>query len=514
MFLFVCRERKDNNMIQDNLDSILSKASKSTGGIVRKQEVAGKFQYAIDSESTMPESLTLFEMENPDVEQWYDVFHVMDCTKTKDAKMHVGALLALTYSSSFLELEAVVYDKETQEKIDEFAPVIETNTAVAELDESRDIPQGFENKELICVVKGIYEDENGKKHELLKPSLFAFDIKDYIDYHHIRPIKEEKCIYTGGKWQKLYSGEPMRKVNDRVVISYLRTPKDVSDCDYVCNFERGEGTDHPIVGIPFHATLRLKQEGYFSEPVTGRGWIQRMDSSQSGGKPLIYEDRLEHSYGKSGDTKVEIDEDKGWGVVYKEESMEPVDFQFYYDMHGKIVSGNGEDSVTIPWSTSVTSDINQTGCLYSGMKPLRIMWGCLAQDTLVSMGNGFKRKIQNVRVGEYVMTQNGKARVMNSWSGRGDNMMCLTMEDKSCLFLTADHPVCTTSGWKKAKEIVEGELLVREQKKRSNLEVKVVKVEKAASNNVVYNLSTKGKEHEFFAEGILVGDMERENGRV
>lgn len=501
-------------MIQDNLGSILSKASKSTGGIVRKQEVAGKMQYAMDSESTMPKKLTLFETETPDVKQWYDVFHVMDCTKTKDAKMHVGALLALTYSSSFLELEAAVYDKETQEKIAEFAPVTEKNTAVAELDESRDIPQGFEARELVCVVKGVYEDEDKRRHELLKPSMLAYDIKDYIDYHHIRPIKEEKCIYTGGKWQELYSGGTEGKVNDRVVISYLRTPKDVSDCDYVCNFDRGEGTDHPIVGIPFHATLSLKQEGYFSEPVTGRGWIQRMDSSRSGGKSLIYEDRLQHSYGKRGDTKVEIDEDKGWGVVYNEESMEPVDFQFYYDMQGKIVTGGGQDEVTVPWHTSVTSDINQTGCLYSGMKPLRIMWGCLAQDTLISMANGFKRKIQNVRVGEFVVTQNGQARVTNSWSGKGDNMLCMTMEDNSRLFLTADHPVRTVSGWKKAKEISAGEVLVKEQKKYSSPEVKVVKVEKAASNNVVYNLSIKGKEHEFFAEGILVGDMERENGKV
>lgn len=326
--------------LRSGLNELMQQSSLMRGGIIREagnQPSGGRFLRSCIMNNALPQRLTLFEEKDPDPSQWYDVFQVTDFTRDASG-IHAGAVLAFTKCRPRISLEAAIYDRRTGEKLQDLSAVSKEHAALVELNESGVLREDIKEKELVLVVEGSYLDEAGGRHSLYKPKPLSVDIKDYVTYDHIRPKKEEGCIFIGAGNAIYRSGSYVGKVDNRVVISYLRTPDDISDCDYVCNFGRGEGTDHPVIGIPFHAVLGLKHPGYFNAPVTGQGWICRMDETGSGGKVITYEDKTVYSYGKHADTSVEIEEASSWGVTYEEDGgMKPVDFQFYYDMHVEIV---------------------------------------------------------------------------------------------------------------------------------------------------------------------------------
>lgn len=500
--------------LKGGLNELLQKSCRMNGGIIREglRADAGKMLRSCAAANAMPERLTLFEQENPDPSQWYDVFQVTDFSKDTGDNVHVGAVMAFTRCRPDISLDAAVYDRETGEKLQDLTEVSKENSALIELNELCPLCGEAIGKELVLVVEGSYRDEAGSRHSLYKPKPLSVDIKDYVTYEHIRPKKEENCVFIGEGIATYMSGSYVGKVNDRIVISYLRTPDDISDCDYVCNFKRGEHTDHPIIGIPFHAVLGLQQSGYFEAPVVGRGWICRMDESGSGGKIITYEDKSEHSYGKSGDESIEIEEAQSWGVTYGEEGgMKPVDFQFYYDMHIEIAVtekvGGEEKKTSLSWDTTATSDPAAAGSIFQEIKPLRIMWGCLEQNALITMWDGSRRRINEIRIGEGILANDKYARVSNIWKGYEENLVKITLESGTSLGMTEDHPVNTVDGWKKAGKLEEGQTVVTETGDREKIvEVKIVRYEEC-----VYNLSLDEENNCFWANGMLVGSMELQN---
>ncbi|MCD8000150.1 MAG: Hint domain-containing protein [Clostridiales bacterium] len=499
-------------MKEQRINDLLKKAAESNNGIVRShQGIANgdttNAKLEKNNLMALPERLTLFEVASPDPARWYDVFQITDFGRVPGNRFHVGAVLALKEAGQSLRLEAAIYDKAKDEKIMELPVIEDHDTAMITLNQTEIMPSGISESDLVLAVQATYRNASGEERSLLKPMEWSLNVNDYIEYVHIRPVKENGCVPIGAASSYYYSGAYVGEVSDRVVISYLRTPDDVRDCDYVCNFKRGEGTDHPIIGIPFHCKLKLKKRGKFLEPVTGQGWICRMDSTASGGKICTYEDKKEHTYGNAGDELIEIEEAGSWGVVYEEEGgMKPVDFHFYYDMYLHISVEDEKQGLELTWNTMVTSS-QAEGALYHEILPLRLMWGCVEKNAMVLLADGSMRSVENLKIGDRVRGIEGEDAIINIWKGREEKLTELLLEDFCRLKLTNDHPVLTDVGYRKAAQLKAGDLVVM----ADGGKIPVKAVCEAVYGDMVYNLELESGRN-FFANGIAVGDYRCQNG--
>lgn len=132
--------------------------------------------------------------------------------------------------------------------------------------------------------------------------------------------------------------------------------------------------------------------------------------------------------------------------------------------------------------------------------------GCLSKDTNILMADGSTRKICDVRIGDLLQSTNGMTSVNNIWLGQEEKMLALKTCNKT-LTLTEEHPVLLNDGtWVRADNIKEGNIV---QTKDGNEEVISITILKDPSE--VYNFDIEDEDVAFFAEGIAVGDMRREN---
>lgn len=134
--------------------------------------------------------------------------------------------------------------------------------------------------------------------------------------------------------------------------------------------------------------------------------------------------------------------------------------------------------------------------------------GCLEKSTLISMADGSKRYINDIRIGELLQCKDGMKQVANIWRGREDEYIQITWEHSCTLSATASHPILTMNGWKRASDIVVGDIVCVENGQSQVTDVKTVK-----ADIEVYNLSLSDSENvqAMIANGIYVGDFDTQN---
>lgn len=144
---------------------------------------------------------------------------------------------------------------------------------------------------------------------------------------------------------------------------------------------------------------------------------------------------------------------------------------------------------------------------------------CFPAGTLISMADGSLKNIEDVKIGEKVLSYNGKrivkSNVLEIESPVRDNLYEITFNDGTKLDLTREHPIYTKKGW---ESINPSETL----KENSNLDVNILNVgdfvlnsnlnfveissikDISKGNIQTYNLKEISKTNAFFAEGYLV----------
>jgi predicted phage terminase large subunit-like protein len=86
---------------------------------------------------------------------------------------------------------------------------------------------------------------------------------------------------------------------------------------------------------------------------------------------------------------------------------------------------------------------------------------CCSPDTMIALPNGGERKIQDIRVGDVVMTRHGPRKVIAAGiSGNPNSRVRIEVGDTS-LTVTEDHPILIGDQWIPAGEIKKGDLLWR-----------------------------------------------------
>lgn len=154
--------------------------------------------------------------------------------------------------------------------------------------------------------------------------------------------------------------------------------------------------------------------------------------------------------------------------------------------------------------------------------------GCFVAGTLVEMADGSQKPIEAIRIGDAVRGEGGFNNVMKVQLYQSDEP--IYSFNHGTFFITAEHPVRTTQGWKaidpeltrreyrKAAEkagnrsildtitqLKEGDIIIGANNKKITLR-KLVKRDHAGTPQTLYNLSLDG-DHTHYANGILVHNM-------
>lgn len=171
-----------------------------------------------------------------------------------------------------------------------------------------------------------------------------------------------------------------------------------------------------------------------------------------------------------------------------------------------IVNINGAE-VTV--NTYVGSNIEEdkTHCK---IQKVFLQWGCLGKNTLIMMADGTYKIISNLRIGELVNTGKGIAEIYNIYSGHQLNVVNLETESGKRLLMTNGHPVLTERGWVRAENLNASDKVINAEGKTEALKALFPSI----YDDKIYNLQLNTEEHQFVAEGIVVGDFMLQNTKL
>lgn len=141
---------------------------------------------------------------------------------------------------------------------------------------------------------------------------------------------------------------------------------------------------------------------------------------------------------------------------------------------------------------------------------LRLIWGCVAEDTQITMADGTMRRISELSQGDSVMSGDGSAaEIATVYSGPEKKLYVLELADGTRLRATDTHPVKTETGFVAMNRIAVGDSV---QKQDSSMQ-RVVSLNTEEYSGKVYNLQLCGGKRNMYCNGILAGDFITENSR-
>lgn len=147
------------------------------------------------------------------------------------------------------------------------------------------------------------------------------------------------------------------------------------------------------------------------------------------------------------------------------------------------------------------------------IKPMQIVYGCLGENTMITMEDGSQKPIQNIDAGEWVRSRYGKKlRVEHSTTGTEDDYLNIFYgEEGQSIVSSTGHPFVTTQGIVLAKELEAGIELVGPEEKLHT--IREVTTHQDEINVYNLHLSTNFPAEELeedesimYANGVLVGD--------
>lgn len=148
--------------------------------------------------------------------------------------------------------------------------------------------------------------------------------------------------------------------------------------------------------------------------------------------------------------------------------------------------------------------ISQPSPHYKQISDIHLYWGCLAEDTLVLMADGTKRRIQEVRIGDRVMAnpQGMLATVTNVWTGTDETLYCLRAENDAEIMATQDHPFITKNGSRSLIMLNDTDELLMGDGSYSRIKYAYPLTE----GHRIYNLDLSGDTHTMICNDFVVGD--------
>lgn len=270
---------------------------------------------------------------------------------------------------------------------------------------------------------------------------------------------------------------------------------------------------YPILAIPAKGIIRLGRSVIIDPIVKNKKAI--IERISVGGVAIIPHDKFLPEVIDNGTLQYELDTD--WGIYLKQAGdLKPQTYNFTlsFDIEYHLPAGSLQ---TVNFKlTSKTKERIRTGTvIQEPILPLKIMWGCLAESTVITLSDGQCKPINALCIGDRVLSGINKkfATVSNIWKGAEDKLFLMTAEDGSQLEATASHPLYVRSEnpikLKRVKDINANDCIATSSQQGIAWH-RVELIQPLTCSSTVYNLSLDNDEG-FYANGILVGDMNAQN---
>lgn len=221
-----------------------------------------------------------------------------------------------------------------------------------------------------------------------------------------------------------------------VTVALYREPEDLSDVDYLCEFEQEPLQRYPYIGVPCFGRLQLDGDwrfGAFDKEKCVCAIVAKEGGSAV--KVLGYE---EHGLAFTVKGSIaEVSRTAPWEeYLIQPEGLERHFFDIELRLTCQITDGERvQDATAVLTSKGLKSAVR--GDLY----PVALMWGCLGRGTRIRMGDGSEKVVEHIRIGDRVYDPVKKEAVIveNCWKGMEEEMLEITVESGRSLLVTVDH---------------------------------------------------------------------------
>lgn len=462
---------------------------------------------------------TLFEVENPQSGVLYDTFDIR--TFEMNATLNNGLLnsyVSLTAPASKITLSADIIHTLDQKILASINPIATQNSNYLELNQSFTLDSSISGSDLAALVYANWTNPDGTDEEL--SMLYELNHKDeMLEYEHQRPSTNDHGVVIGSPLDMTYD-ETIKADNDsdHIVIALYRKPDDVSEVNYICGFGNLDG--QPYLGIP--------AKGIFSMPsnyvpcVSGSNAPSAtciLGPKSGGGKSVAqiipeYQSDCDDMLFSAVGNELHYDMAYNWGIVY-DGPANWVKCEFDYELRLRVAFQNTQNGSIKTYQPRITSIISDTGATEI-IKPLYIMYGCLAAETLINMADGSSEEIRNIAIGDDILGADGEAwLVKNVWRGYEEILIWVEAGGLR-IGLTLNHPMIAFEGIVRASAIKIGMKLLMDNGEYEE----VTSVEIQEYQNDVFNLDIVSKDdaitalpekHLMLANGFVVGDNVLQN---
>lgn len=164
-----------------------------------------------------------------------------------------------------------------------------------------------------------------------------------------------------------------------------------------------------------------------------------------------------------------------------------------------------EITTMIVVSSEDYNNLSSTDSGFSSFKKIPhifFYWGCVEENTLITMADGSQKKIKDFQPGEEVKSINGNfCRIADIMKGEEDSLISITATGKTPILVTKDHPFMTKQGEKAALLLdAEDEILLEDGTYAA--------IEEAYLSEKKYNVCSFVLEPEgfFYGNGYAIGD--------
>lgn len=490
---------------------------------IRPPELTPTDQFANEQDITGM-GLTLNETASPISFHFYDYINIETfCWRRGDETLDLEVYASLLEEKAHIDLTACFINSQTQQCITTLALQSTTMTDKFSSINAIAVREHFADTDmdaLSVIIDCQITDLLGRTTHLqmmadltIKQPPANDDIDELAPvYTHIYPKKEDATVIFGSdpgyRLPVTYQHDM-----DNIVISLRRVPQQSGDSDYVCNYDSAHGMTqyYPILAMPAKGIIRLGRSVKINSVVNRKALLEKISSG--GVAPITATGFLPEEI-DNGSLQYALNTD--WGIRLEQKGdLTPQTYHFTlsFEVNYQLPAGK-EQTLNFEVSSKLHERVRTGEVIKEPILPLKIMWGCVSADTLITMDDGKKKIVRLIRCGEKVLSGLNRevTTVTNVWMGPEENLYSIYTQSGKKLKASATHPlyVDTTAEiiLKHASDIRVGDLVMLFKEGRVEHDV-VLSVKTIPYNDLVYNLSLENN-NSFYANDFLVGDIDEQ----
>ena len=300
--------------------------------------------------------------------------------------------------------------------------------------------------------------------------------------------------------------------NDYIKVALNRNTGNQPDVDYWYNYGTGGGPT-PIVGLQVNGFAQLVAGASVApQPNFGGSCILQRRSGDGDGAALAFPtaDLINACSGSGAVVNWNIGPDWFQNAPWDQNQNIDLDFNLTFQVTVSGLPQTAQLRITSLPTVVGANPPSNVGVI----APIKFVWGCVAAGTLVQLANGRSLAIEQVAIGDRVLSPDGEAlTVRQTWTGRETKpVVRLALADGRSVVLTDEHPVMTPAGPRLARDLSAGDVVLT-----AKGPAVLASLEFAAFDGQVHNLDLAPEGVEpadlpdeavtaFLAGGFAVGD--------